>query len=215
MRKIVIFLLLICILTVYGWSQHGKIIGTVTDKEGNPQEKVTVTIVSVKSSAKKIEVQTNKEGKFSQIGLWPDYYHVTFKKSGFMPISREIRVRIASPTEMEIILDKAQDMMERNLSAADKLFLKGNKLYAEQKYDEPIQSYNDALELSQSQWGYYFNLGLALHQLGSHPEATTHFKKAVELDPTNSAMIHSDVYQSHMGMVSQGYQQRSYGGGYY
>lgn len=183
MRKIVIFLLLICILTVYGWSQHGKIIGTVTDKEGNPQEKVTVTIVSVKSSAKKIEVQTNKEGKFSQIGLWPDYYHVTFKKSGFMPISREIRVRIASPTEMEIILDKAQDMMERNLSAADKLFLRGNSLYAEQKYDEAVLAYNEALELSQSQWGYYFNLGLAYKKSEKKEDAIATFQKALEMNP--------------------------------
>lgn len=183
MRKTVIFLFLICILTVYGWSQHGKITGTVTDKEGNPQEKVTVTIVSVKSSAKKIEVQTNKEGKFSQIGLWPDYYHVTFKKSGFMPISREIRVRIASPTEMEIILDKAQDMMERNLSAADKLFLKGNKLYAEQKYDEAVQAYNEALELSQSQWGYYFNLGLAYKKSEKKEDAIATFQKALEMNP--------------------------------
>ncbi len=183
MRKIVIVLFLINLCIVYGWSQHGKIIGTVTDKEGNPQEKVTVTIVSVKSSAKKIEVQTNKEGRFSQIGLWPDYYHVTFKKSGFMPVSREVRVRIASPTEMEIILDNAQDMVERNLSAADKLFVKGNKLYAEKKYEEAVQAFNEALELSQSQWGYYFNLGLAYKKSEKKEAAIATFKKALELNP--------------------------------
>lgn len=183
MRKIVILLFLTNLCIVNGWSQHGKIIGTVTDKEGNPQEKVTVTIASVKSSAKKIEVETNKEGKFSQVGLWPDYYHVTFKKTGFMPISREIRVRIAAPTEMEIILYKAQDMMERNLSAADKLFLRGNKLYAEQKYDEAIQAYNEAVELSQSQWGYYFNLGLAYKKTENKEAAISTFQKAFEMNP--------------------------------
>jgi len=183
MRKIVILLFLLNLCIVHVWSQHGKIIGTVTDKEGNPQEKVTVTIASVKSSAKKIEIETNKEGKFSQIGLWPDYYHVTFKKTGFMPISREVRVRIAAPTEMEIILDKAQDMMERNLSAADKLFLRGNKLYAEQKYDEAIQAYNEALELSQSQWGYYFNLGLAYKKTENKEAAISTFQKAFEMNP--------------------------------
>ena len=165
------------------WSQHGKIIGTVTDKEGNPQENVTVTIVSVQSSARKVEVKTNKDGRFSQIGLWPDYYNVTFKKSGFMPFSREIRVRIAAPTELEVILDTAQDMMERNLSQADKLFLEGNKLYAEQKYDEAIEFYNKALEISQSQWGYYFNLGLAHKKTEQKEDAIAAFKKALEINP--------------------------------
>jgi Flp pilus assembly protein TadD len=183
MRKIVILLFLVNLCAVAAWSQHGKIIGTVTDKEGNPQENVTVTIVSVKSAEKKNEVETNKEGRFSQIGLWPDYYHVTFKKKGFMPVSREVRVRIAAPTEMEVVLDTAQDMMESNLSAADKLFLKGNKLYAEQKYQEAIESYNEALELSQSQWGYYFNLGLALKKSDKKEEALAAFQKALEMNP--------------------------------
>ena len=183
MKNIVILLLLICFCTGSLWSQHGKIIGTVTDKEGNPQEKVTITIVSVQSSARKVEVQTNKDGKFSQIGLWPDYYHVTFKKAGFMPVSREIRVRIAAPTELEVILEKSHDMLERNMSAADKLFLKGNKLYAEQKYDEAIESYNEALELSQTQWGYYFNLGLAYKKAEQKEDAIAAFKKALEMNP--------------------------------
>jgi tetratricopeptide (TPR) repeat protein len=183
MRKIVLVLFLINLCIVYGWSQHGRIVGFVTDKEGNPQEAVTVTIVSVKSTARKIDVKTNKEGKFSQVGLWPDYYHVTFKKSGFMPVSREIRVRIAAPTEMEIILDKAQDMMERNLSAADKLFLKGNKLYSEKKYDEAVQAYNEALELSQSQWGFYFNLGLTYKKSEKEEDAVATFLKALEMNP--------------------------------
>lgn len=183
MRKIVISLVLINMCLVLGWSQHGRIIGTVTDKEGNPQENVTVIIVSIKSAEKKIEVETNKEGRFSQVGLWPDYYQVTFKKSGFMPVSREVRVRIAAATEMEVVLDTAEGAMERNLSAADKIFLKGNKLYAEQKYDEAVQAYNEALELSQSQWGYYFNLGLALEKSDKKEEAIAAFQKAAELNP--------------------------------
>lgn len=183
MRKIAILLFLLNLCVVTAWSQHGKILGTVTDKEGNPQENVTVIIVSVKSAENKIEVKTNKEGRFSQVGLWPDYYNVTFKKEGFMPVSREVRVRIAAPTELKVVLDTAQGMMERNLSAADKLFLKGNKLYAEQKYDGAVEAYKEALTLSQSQWGYFFNLGLALKKSDKKEEALTAFKKALELNP--------------------------------
>ena len=182
-RKCIVFLLLVSLFTINGWSQHGKFEGVVMDKEGNPLEKVTVTIISVKSSGNKIELKTNKEGKFSQIGLWPEYYQVSFKKSGFMPISREVRVRIAGATKVEITLEKAQEMMERNLSAADKLFFKGNKLYVEQKYEEAAQAYEGALELSQSEWGYYFNLGLAYKKSEKKEEAIASFKKAFELNP--------------------------------
>ncbi len=182
-RKCMVFLLLISLFTINGWSQHGKFEGVVMDKEGNPLEKVTVTIISVKSSANKIELKTNKEGKFSQIGLWPEYYQVSFKKSGFVPISREIRVRIAGTTKVEITLEKAQERIERNLSAADKRFFKGNKLYVEQKYKEAAQAYEGALELSQSQWGYYFNLGLAYKKSEKKKEAIASFKKALELNP--------------------------------
>lgn len=182
-RKCMIFLFFISLFTIYGWSQHGRLEGIVTDKGGNPLEKVTVTIISVKSSGNKIEVKTNKDGKFSQVGLWPEYYYVRFKKSGFMPVSREVRVRIAEATKVEITLEKAQEMMERNLSASDKLFLKGNKLYAKQKYEEAAQAYEGALELSQSQWGYNFNLGLVYKKLGKKEEAIASFKKALELNP--------------------------------
>lgn len=195
MRKCLVLLIFISLFAVYGRSQHGRLEGIVTDKEGNPLEKVTVTIISVRSSSNKIEVSTNKEGKFSQIGLWPDYYHVSFKKSGFMPISKEVRVRIADVTKMEMTLEKAQEMLERNLSAADKLFLKGNKLYFEQKYEEAAQAYEGALALSQSQWGYYFNLGLAYKKIDKKDEAVASFNKALEINP-ESYSINKELGQT-------------------
>ena len=43
----------------------------------------------------------------------------------------------------------------------------------------------------------HFNLALALDKLGVHSEATTHFKKAAELAPGNSAITQSSAYRSH------------------
>lgn len=43
----------------------------------------------------------------------------------------------------------------------------------------------------------HFNLGLTLHQLDLHPEATTHFKKAAELAPQNRAIVESRIYKTH------------------
>lgn len=43
----------------------------------------------------------------------------------------------------------------------------------------------------------HFNLALALHKLDLHSEATTHFKKAAELAPSNSAITQSRAYKKH------------------
>ena len=44
----------------------------------------------------------------------------------------------------------------------------------------------------------HYNLALAYHKMGEHEEATTHFKKAAELAPNNSAITGSGVYKSHV-----------------
>ncbi len=55
----------------------------------------------------------------------------------------------------------------------------------------------------------HYNLALALHQLGTHKEATAHFKQAAELAPNNAAITGSRVYRHHVAPSG------SYGGSYY
>ena len=65
------------------WSQYqGRVEGMVVDLEGKPLEKVEVTIISQKVSSAKFELTTDKQGRFVQIGLFPGYYQVNFKKAG-------------------------------------------------------------------------------------------------------------------------------------
>jgi Tfp pilus assembly protein PilF len=58
----------------------------------------------------------------------------------------------------------------------------------------------------------HFNLALALHKLDLHSEAATHFKKAAELGPGNSAITQSSTYRSHTAPPSTMYGPGSYGG---
>jgi Tfp pilus assembly protein PilF len=57
----------------------------------------------------------------------------------------------------------------------------------------------------------HFNLALALDKLGLHSEATTHFKKAAELAPGNSAITQSSAYRSHIAAPSSSYGKGGYG----
>jgi len=183
-KKTIILSCLVGLLLSSLWpSVQGKIEGTVTDSKGNPLEKVTITITSLKASTGHINIKTDKEGKFVQIGLWPGRYQVSLKKSGYLPVSQEVKVSIAESTKVAIKMEKAEEAIERSLSEADRLFLKGYKLYEQGKYEEATQAYEGATKLSSTQWGYYFNLGLSYKKLDKKEEALAAFRKAVELNP--------------------------------
>jgi Flp pilus assembly protein TadD len=59
----------------------------------------------------------------------------------------------------------------------------------------------------------HYNLGLALDKLNLHSDATTHFTKAAELAPANSAIGESSIYRSRTAPPSpSSYGADSYGG---
>jgi len=150
---------LILSLALGSWAQvQGKIEGRVTDKNGQPLAGVAVNIISTKMATRHFERKTDKNGKFVQIGLWPGYYQVIFKKDGYLPITKEVKVSIGEATRLEVKLEKAEKALEKMLSKADQLFLKGNKLYAENKFEEAASTFQKAISLNNTQWGYYFNL---------------------------------------------------------
>lgn len=191
-------LFIFCLVTLFLFSVNlwpyieGRIEGVVTDNEGNPLEKVAITIVSSKMSSRKFEVKSRKNGKFVQIGIWPGYYQVRFVKSGFAPQSHEVRVSIAETTRLEVKLEKVQEAAERLLSDADQLFLKGSNFYENEKYEEALSSYKDAIKLNATQWGYHFNLGLVLKKLQNREASIDAFQEALKLNP-NSYSSYSEL----------------------
>jgi tetratricopeptide (TPR) repeat protein len=171
-------------VSVASWPQvQGKLMGVVRDGQGNPVEKASVHVVSTRTTSVAYNLTTNKEGRFLQVGIQPGYFQVTVKKDGYMPRTTEARVSLAGETNLEFKLDTADEIALRSISAADKVFLKGNQLYGEQKYAEAAAAYQEAVGMSQTNWGYFLNLGLAYKKLDNKDEAVAAFRKAVELSP--------------------------------
>jgi tetratricopeptide (TPR) repeat protein len=176
--------LAILVSAVSAWAQYqGKIVGKIVDPEGRPIERAEVSIVSQRSSSLRYDLKTDKDGRFIQVGLTPGYYLVSVKKSGFAPASTEIHVGVAEQRDAEIALKSVAVEAEKSYSAADKAFLKGNKLLAEQKYGEAAVAFQDAIGLDPANWGYHLNLGLALKKAGQADEALAAFRKAADLNP--------------------------------
>ncbi len=183
-KKPLLAAVIVLAVSVAAWPQvQGKLMGVVRDSQGNPVEKASIHVVSTKTTSVSYELTTNKEGRFLQVGIQPGYFQVTVKKDGYMPKTTEARVGLAGETNLEFKLDTADEVALRSISAADKVFLKGNKLYGEQKYAEAAATYEEAVGMSQTNWGYYLNLGLAYKKLARKAESLAAFRKAVEISP--------------------------------
>jgi Flp pilus assembly protein TadD len=185
-KAVVAIAFFILVSAVSAWAQYqGKIVGRIVDPEGRPVEKAEVSIVSQRSSNLRYDLKTDKDGRFIQVGLMPGYYMVSVKKFGFAPVSTEVHVGVAEQQNADIALKSAAAEAEKSYSAADKAFLKGNKLFAEQDYAAAAAAYHDAIGLDPANWGYQLNLGLALKKAGQADEALAAFRKATELNPSS------------------------------
>jgi len=182
-KKLVLLFVLVS-LAAPGWAQYqGRIEGKVFDDAGNPLEQVEVSVVSSKLGSQKFDLRSDRQGRFTQIGLSPGFYMINFKKEGFAPRSVEVKVSIAEATTLEIKLEAAAAEALRTMSESDKLFVQGNKLYAENKFAEAAASYEEAVKLNTTHWAYHFNLGLAYKKMEKSEEARAAFSRAQELNP--------------------------------
>jgi len=182
-KKLTLFLAVL-FLAAAGWAQYqGRIEGKVVDGNGNPLASVEVSIVSLKTGSQKFDLKSDREGRFTQVGLSPGFYMVNLKKEGFASRSVEVKINIAETTALEAKLEPAGAEALRMMSESDKLFLQGNKLFAENNFTEAATSYAEAIKLNETQWAYHFNLGLAYKKLEKSEEARAAFAKALELNP--------------------------------
>src|SRR5512138_3327329 len=184
LRSLVLVPLVLMMAGLGAWAQtQGRLRGRIADPEGGPVDKAEVTIVSVRTASIQFGLKTDKDGRFVQVGLAPGYYRVSAKKEGFAPASKEVHVSIAEESVCDLTLKPAELSAQKALSRADQIFLKGNKLFAEQKFAEAAASYNEAIGLDPSNWAYHFNLGLAWKKAAKPEEALAAFRKSVELNP--------------------------------
>ena len=56
-------------------------------------------------------------------------------------------------------------------------------MFAQEKFDEAIIHYSEALRLNPMDEKTYNNMGVALYKKGKINEAISHFKKALQLKP--------------------------------
>jgi Flp pilus assembly protein TadD len=71
--------------------------------------------------------------------------------------------------------------------------------YQQEHWDVAQEHFMKAIAANADLPEAHYNLALALDKLGKHPEATTHFKKALALAPADPKIAGSKILQAHVG----------------
>src|SRR5919201_708128 len=85
----------------------GMVKGVVKDVQGQPVEGAKVMIDMTEGTNRHFETKSNKKGEFIQIGLPPGAYRVTAEKDKQASNPADVRVRVNSAAEANLVLGAA------------------------------------------------------------------------------------------------------------
>lgn len=68
----------------------------------------------------------------------------------------------------------------------------------QEHWDTAAGYFREAIEMDPELAEAHFNLGLSLDAMGSHQQASQHFKKAKELAPDNPAIAENEILLKHL-----------------
>jgi tetratricopeptide (TPR) repeat protein len=203
---------LVLLSAVAGWSQmlarvHGKVIGV----DGNPMVGLDVQFVN-SETGQKSDLKTDNKGEFASIAITPGKYTVNFVQDGkIIHFYKDVPVRLSeqgnefdfnlqketkeaqkSPQNVQQVKETAKintlnDKLKAAKASEDAAIAAGNEHQTEvatTKWNEAIQTINDALAIDQTHDVIYAVLGDAELGAGGNAtnkdEATAHFQKAIE-----------------------------------
>lgn len=71
--------------------------------------------------------------------------------------------------------------------------------YQQGHWDVAMEHFHKAIQADPDSAVAYYNAGLTQDKMGNHQEATTSFKKALELAPDDPRIKDSEILQKHLG----------------
>ncbi len=175
----------------------GAVRGKVIDEKGQILEGAKVEVEYQGGVTRVFKVNTNKKGEFTQVGLPPGQYKITFTKDGFQGTFMNVRVTIGEPIEMgEIKLVSAQVAQKAAAGAkAEELtgaFKAAYELMQQGKLDEAKAAYEAMLAKNPDIAQAHFNLGYIAAQKKDMAAAEAAYKKAIEFLTGVAAQLPED-----------------------
>lgn len=179
--------LLAFLTTTYIFAQDykgkGRLVGYVTDEDGNPLEGARIKLVCA-STGTGLDVKTDQEGKWVAAWIRGGAWNIDIEKVGFATkkISVDVQEFKKNP-EIKIALQKVEGLVLTD----DMLDLleKGNQLFRENKFDEARAVYEDILARYPDAYPVYRNVGNCWFAQEEYNQAEQAYMKVLEKDPDN------------------------------
>ncbi len=166
---------------------QSRIVGRVVDAQGKPVEGATVTIQSA-GGARKVEVKTDRNGEFLQLGLPSGSYTVTATKDKLQQ-TLPANVSQARPTELQFRLSPTSGLSPEGAKALGEMQALASSAIEAMKAgrdEEAIQKFNEVVQTIPTCSDCYYSLGLAYTKQKQYAEAESAFKKVLELKPDSA-----------------------------
>jgi tetratricopeptide (TPR) repeat protein len=167
----------------------GMVKGVVKDMQGNPVDGARVVIEMTEGANRKFDTKSNKKGEFVQIGLPPGAYRVTAEKDKQASNAVDLRVRVNSASEANLVIGAAAAAASSKEALAKNAELKttleaGIAASNAGNDDEAIAKFEHAIELKPDCADCYYNVGFLNSKKKEYAKAEAAFKKAIELKPS-------------------------------
>ena len=169
------FIILFSFFPSQSFSQETVIRGIVHDEQGNPLQKVKITLFDPSRGAK-FSLSSNKKGEFIKIGIPPSAYKLSFELEGYFSFESQLLVRFAMEEKLDITLKKIPPKIDD-----DKDFANGISLFKEGKYKEATDSFLKVAEKFPDSIEAFYNLGVSYLRSGDAQSAIAALEKAIQL----------------------------------
>ncbi|GAI39488.1 unnamed protein product, partial [marine sediment metagenome] len=159
---------------------RGRIGGNVTDDSGNPIASAKITIQFLEDENITRETETDKKGKWKIGGLGSGRWRTIVSAQGFIPYEKIINIsQLAKNPSVNIVLKKAEEQLFEDAPEME-LFLKGNELFKEEKFEDAIAPYQEFLEKNPEIYQVHFSLGNCYKEMGNVEQALKEYQIVIE-----------------------------------
>jgi len=178
--KLSLFLAMLSLFSLFfskGFGQETVLRGIVQDNQGNPLQKVKITLIDP-SRGTKFAMNSSKMGEFMKVGIPPSTYKVSFELEGYFRFESQIGIQPGIEEKMSVTLKKIPPKIDD-----DRDFIEGINFFKEGKYAEAVGLFLRVIEKFPDNIEPFYNLGVSYLRSGNPEKAIGALEKAVHLKP--------------------------------